>query len=246
MSLRTRINHGEWEENTNLPSFEDLAKDYGVSLNTIRNSIQLLVNEGFVHSSRGVGTRVLSRPIHHNELRSSISDPLELAEHVSIEILESKNVNSLALNLKDQYQESDSYRKVTKTHSVGGIPFALLEIYVDKHCYDKFPKNAERHSKISKLLRNTRQSQIRSSREELTVISANPELSKVLRYPLTAPIVQLRRWRMDQNQKVIYACIASYRSDHFVWDVTRVENSQAHFNEHIIPKISKIKVENSN
>ncbi len=241
MSLRTRINHGEWPEDATLPSFESLAKEYGVSLNTIRGAIQLLVNEGFVTSSRGVGTKVLARPIHHSHLRSSISDPLELAEHVSIEIIESQEVSHLPTNLQEHYLGCESYRKITKTHSIGQLHFAWLEIYVDKQCYNKFPKNAERHSKISKLLRNTRQAQIQSSREELTVVSATPELSSALNYPLTAPIVQLRRWRMNPNGQVLYACIASYRSDHFVWDVTRVENSQAHFDEHIIPKISKSK-----
>lgn len=241
MSLRTRINHGEWPEDSTLPSFESLSKEYGVSLNTIRGAIQLLVNEGFVTSSRGIGTKVLARPIHHSHLRSSISDPLELAENVSIEIIENRSVSSLPQNLQEDYLSCESYQKITKTHSIGRLHFALLEIYVDKKSYDKFPKNAERHSKISKLLRNTRRSQIQRSREELTVISATPELSSALNYPLTAPIVQLRRWRMNQNGQVLYACVASYRSDHFVWDVTRVENSQAHFDEHIIPKISKSK-----
>lgn len=241
MSLRTRINHGEWPEDATLPSFESLAKEYGVSLNTIRGAIQLLVNEGFVTSSRGIGTKVLARPIHHSNLRSSISDPLELAEHVSIEIIESKDVTTLPSNLQEHYLGCETYRKITKTHSVGHLHFAWLEIYVDKQSFNKFPKNAEKFSKISKLLRNTRQSQIQSSREELTVVSATPELSRALNYPLTAPIVQLRRWRMNQNGQVLYACIASYRSDHFVWDVTREENSHAHFDEHIIPKISKSK-----
>ena len=112
MSLRTRINHGEWPEDATLPSFESLAKEYGVSLNTIRGAIQLLVNEGFVTSSRGVGTKVLARPIHHSHLRSSISDPLELAEHVSIEIIESQEVSHLPTNLQEHYLGCESYRKI--------------------------------------------------------------------------------------------------------------------------------------
>ena len=239
MSLRTRINHGEWIEDATLPSFEGLAKEYGVSLNTIRAAIQLLVNEGFVTSSRGIGTKVLARPIHHSHLRSSISDPLELAEHVSIEILENREVKVLPESLQEHYLCCESYRKITKTHSINGLPFALLDIYVDKRCYQLFPRNAEKNFKISKLLRNTQQAHIQRSREELTVISATPELSAVLSYPLTAPIVQLRRWRMNPEGLVLYACVASYRSDHFVWDVSREENSLVHFDEHIIPRISK-------
>ena len=63
-SLVIRIMHeifqGCYEKNHFLPSYDKMAKQYGVSVNTIRRTVQLLTQIGVAQSINGKGTRIYS------------------------------------------------------------------------------------------------------------------------------------------------------------------------------------------
>ncbi|MEQ8824504.1 MAG: GntR family transcriptional regulator [Filomicrobium sp.] len=59
--LKSDILNGRWAIGSALPSEIDLAKDYGVSVGTMRKSLGLLVNESFIQRQRGRGTVVVDR-----------------------------------------------------------------------------------------------------------------------------------------------------------------------------------------
>jgi DNA-binding GntR family transcriptional regulator len=173
-----------------------------------------------------------------SSLRAAISDPLELAAGITIDVLESKTVDQPASELLEPYQLAPRYHRTLKTHSLSGTPFALLDIYVDAALYARFPRQAERRLKLSRLLRDHGDTTIVESREELTVQHATPLIASQLQYPIAAPIVRLRRWRLAADRRVVYACVANYRSDRFVFDVTRNHSGADHFGQHIIPSAS--------
>jgi len=237
MSLRTRIYRGEWQKGDKLPPFEILSQHYGVALNTVRKAIQVLSSQAIIDSARGVGTWVTGNApaLGYPHLRSSIADPLDLSPDISIRILESGEVAHVNADLLQDYPMAARYHRTLKTHSLEDTPFALLEIYIDANLYKKFPKNAQKHTKLSRLLRDYGREPITQSREELTIGHADQHIAQLLSFPIAGPIVRLRRWRTAANNKVVYACIAIYRSDLFVWDVTRPESTADHFSQHIIP-----------
>ncbi len=237
LSLRTRIYQGEWQKGEKLPPFEILSQHYGVAMNTVRKAVQVLSSQSIIDSARGMGTRVTGNApaLSHPHLRASIADPLDLSPDISIRVLESGEVAQLNADLMQDYPMARRYHRTLKTHSLEDTPFALLDIYVDADLYKKFPKNAHKHTKLSRLLRDHVDAPITQSREELTIGHADQHIAQLLNFPIAGPIVRLRRWRMAANGKVVYACIASYRSDLFVWDVTRPESTADHFSQHIIP-----------
>lgn len=56
--LIRRIDQGEFEEGTQLPTEAELMSGYGASRTTVRDAIKLLIGRGLVHSSPGRGTFV--------------------------------------------------------------------------------------------------------------------------------------------------------------------------------------------
>ncbi|UCD71931.1 MAG: GntR family transcriptional regulator, partial [Syntrophobacterales bacterium] len=50
-----KIESGEWAEGQLVASENDLQKTYGVSRATVRRTMELLVNEGFLEKRRGKG-----------------------------------------------------------------------------------------------------------------------------------------------------------------------------------------------
>src|SRR5277367_3882966 len=61
--LRGLIRLHPFENGELLPDEVTLAKELGVSLGTVRNSLSRLVNEGILERKAGVGTRVIRRPV---------------------------------------------------------------------------------------------------------------------------------------------------------------------------------------
>jgi GntR family transcriptional regulator len=59
--LRDRITSGHWPAGTPLPAQRDLAAEFGVSIMTLRQALQLLADDGLVAARHGSGTYVAAR-----------------------------------------------------------------------------------------------------------------------------------------------------------------------------------------
>ena len=55
-SLQQQIESGEVRDGDRLPSQHDMAKQFGVSLTTLRSAVDLLEQRGYVRSAHGLGT----------------------------------------------------------------------------------------------------------------------------------------------------------------------------------------------
>ncbi len=64
--LRQEILGGVWKPSERMPSEAELMADYGVSRITVRQAVELLVNDGLVFRRRGSGTFVTSTPVEYN------------------------------------------------------------------------------------------------------------------------------------------------------------------------------------
>jgi GntR family transcriptional regulator len=222
ISLRSRIHRGEWSVGQQLPSFEDLAEGYGVSLNTVRRAVQMIASESLVESCRGRGTTVLANrgAQAYEQLGANLADPLATQPDLSIRILESGDAATLSDALRAGGTPAEAYHRTLKVHTLHDTPFALLEIYVDRAVYRRFPRGAERRHKLSVLMRRYGRVALVSSRQLLTIGHADPRTAAALDCPIASPVVRLRRWRVDAGGRIAYACDVLYRGDMFVWDVT--------------------------
>jgi DNA-binding GntR family transcriptional regulator len=241
-SIRSRILEGEWNPGEQLPKINSIAQSYGVAQITASKAIQALVAEGLLSSARGRGTHVLQNPearTQHPDLRAAINDPRVLAPDHSIDILWKKTVSKLPFELEQNYQTAKKYMHVHKLHNFRSTPFALMDIYVEKEIYERFPKNADQDAKLSFLLREYGKVDIEASRQELTVTHATQYSSNLLKCSIAAPLVRIRRWREDKDGVIIYACLILYRSDLFVWDMQESHPNADHFADHLVPKPRK-------
>lgn len=58
--LRVKILSGRWQTGDRLPTLAELQRQYGgVAKNTVRNAINLLADEGLVHTRTGSGIYVV-------------------------------------------------------------------------------------------------------------------------------------------------------------------------------------------
>jgi DNA-binding GntR family transcriptional regulator len=110
-----------------------------------------------------------------------------------------------------------------------------MEICVAKDVYRRFPKGADETHKLSLLLRDHSGVAIAESREEMTIAAADARSAALLRCPIAAPLVRVRRWRTDAAGIVVYACVVLYRGDLFVWEHVERLPKADHFEHHVVP-----------
>jgi GntR family transcriptional regulator len=91
--LRDRITGGQWPAGAALPSQRELADEFGVSMMTLRQALQLLADEGLVGTRHGLGTYVAPRFAHDlGHLRSFASDLAAQGAEVTTQLLDAAGV----------------------------------------------------------------------------------------------------------------------------------------------------------
>lgn len=74
-NLRERISSGQWPSGSPLPSQRELADEFGVSIMTLRQALQLLTDEGLIEPRHGSGTFVAAHYAYDlGHLRSFADD----------------------------------------------------------------------------------------------------------------------------------------------------------------------------
>ena len=86
--LRDRITSGRWPAGSSLPPQRDLAGEFGVSIMTLRQALQLLTDEGLVAARHGSGTYVAARYEYDlGHLRSFAADLAGQGAEISTRLL---------------------------------------------------------------------------------------------------------------------------------------------------------------
>jgi GntR family transcriptional regulator len=87
-ALRDRITSGQWPSGSPLPAQRELAGEFGVSIMTLRQALQLLADDGLIDTRHGSGTFVASRYAYHlGHLRSFAADLAGQGAEISTRLL---------------------------------------------------------------------------------------------------------------------------------------------------------------
>ncbi len=222
-SLRNRISQGEWPPLSQLPTINDLAKEYGVALVTVRQALNLLASDGLVTSTRGRGTFVTAnvKSVAHNPmLRAAINDRLAMPEDCSIKVLSRTKGTQLPAHFvpegATQYPE---YVFIEKVHLQNGEPFSYMTLMVAKQLYDRFPPGADEQAKILKLIMDQGPLKLLRSRLEIVLTYADDKIAGVLKCAPLSALVRIRTSRVDMAGKVVVCHDSLYRGDRFIYEV---------------------------
>jgi GntR family transcriptional regulator len=91
--LRDRIISGRWPAGSALPPQRELADEFGVSLMTLRQALQLLIDDGLVGTRHGSGTYVAARYAYDlGHLRSFASDLAAQGAQITTRLLAAETV----------------------------------------------------------------------------------------------------------------------------------------------------------
>jgi GntR family transcriptional regulator len=92
-NLRQRITGGQWSPGSPLPSQRELADEFGVSVMTLRQALQLLTDEGLIETRHGSGTFAAAHYAYDlGHLRSFASDLIAQGANITTKLLAAETV----------------------------------------------------------------------------------------------------------------------------------------------------------
>ncbi len=213
--IRRRIQAGQWRAGDQLPTLEQLIDEFKVARVTVRQALGLLADEGLVSRQRGRGSFVLKAPLNRPwfSLQTSLSSLTDVAEHTDVLLLASTpSVRELPLGPGDG-QPAPAYQYMRRVHSRDGIPYSVLNIYVDRRLYRRVPGREWERTPVIPLLLKLGDVAFSAARQTITINTADDEAAELLKIPANAPVAEIRRVIADQAGTVVYYGEIIYRGD---------------------------------
>jgi GntR family transcriptional regulator len=214
--IRQRIARGHWPPGTQLPTLEELVREFGVARVTVRQAMDIVSVEGLITRQRGRGTFVAAAPAQRSWLRveTSLSALGAMYAGTKPRLLTLTETIAAAPVTPDDGTPAPRYRFMRRVHSkVDEPPYALISIWLDARIFQRAPKRFRTETVIP-LLETMPGVTIARARQTLTIGSADVDAAELLRIPVNAPTAEVRRVFNDPDGTVIYLAEVTYRGDY--------------------------------
>lgn len=215
-TLKHRIAEGRYKVGELFPTEPELQREFGASRITVRRSVQMLVDEGFLQRMPGVGTVVLSSK-GSLQLNSLVSFAKEnQSKSLSSEIVRYRAVLApkpivlyrLGLSANDTvaYQERIRY--------VDGEPVGFQRIHVPSFMGLDEDVLSNRSISLYELFEE-KGHKVLDAEETIEAVSADDILSGYLRIEVGSPLLYVQRTTRDQGERVVEYAEIYYRGDSY-------------------------------
>ena len=218
--LRELIASEEYCKGKFLPNEISLAKQLGISRNTVRQATNKLVYEGLLVRKKGVGTRAAG-----NSVDTRINNWLSFTQEMKSKGIQIRNFEISTEWIEAQDEIAQFFRiqpgkkilKMTRLRGRMEYPFVYFISYFHpmvgltgdedftKPLYEILEKE---HSVIAKL-----------SKEEISARAADKFLAQKLKINTGDPILKRKRYVFDPGSRPIEYNIGYYRADSFIYTI---------------------------
>jgi GntR family transcriptional regulator len=128
--LRERIAGGRWPAGSPLPAQRELADEFGVSIMTLRQALQLLADEGLIDTRHGSGTFVAARYAYDlGHLSSFASDLARQGAEISTRLLAAETV-AAPEPVDARLGGPGEVLRLRRLRLIGGRPLVLQTSYL--------------------------------------------------------------------------------------------------------------------
>lgn len=213
--FRNHIITGKWPVGERIPNVEDLAAEFSVARNTIREALRELDEEGLIERFRAKGSFVRRSPASGGEhhLESDWESLIRTHEGARIKVLEHQRTNLLPAYAAQEGILAEDYEMMRRLHVRNRVPHLVGRFYLTRELYLQGSSKRFRQEPTLPILHEIASERIACARQTLTIGSADLELAALLEVPLNSPIAQVRRVAIDHDGTLLYLGEGVYRGD---------------------------------
>lgn len=218
--LRELIKHPDFKDGELFPKEVDLAKRWGISRNTLRQAIAILVNEKLLERKKGSGTRV-----SQNRITTNLNNWMSFTHEMEDLGLEFKNLSvhaeMVAASAKVakhlQINEGDEVLLLQRTRSIDDSPMVYFESYFHPRIGISTDENFE--IPLYDILGDKYNVVPVYSQEALKAIAAGKRIAGHLKIEKDQPVFERKRVVLDTARKPIEYNVCYYRNDWFTYTI---------------------------
>lgn len=225
LELLDEIRRGKYLIDSRLPNEEQLAKELGVSRNTLREALRVLESNGVVEKKQGLGTFV------RGETSPKVKPGLEVLFRVTDAIVELGMIPGTSeIEIRSSSADARVAEKLgvgegafvnqlTRVRTADGVPVV--------YCMDMFSPHVgeldleKLKSSIFTYLEEIKGIRITYASTDIRPIVAGKELADKLLVSAASPLLLLDEVHFDKFDKPIFYSRLFFRSDYFVFHVAR-------------------------
>ncbi|WP_127534324.1 GntR family transcriptional regulator [Paenibacillus kobensis] len=210
--LKDRILHGEYPVETNIPSEPLLEQEFQVSKITVRNAIKALVQEGYLETSSGKGTKVI-----RNTSTSKLS---KLKRFTEVLVDEGRHIRKQLLSAEavDNEAGTEAYRlfgarsvRIQRLYHLDGDPYIHYTHYLSASLVHSAPDELHIQSLYDWL---EEQDVVPDRYRDEFAAAAVPEaVAEALRVGLSAVLLKRSRFAYDQSGDLVEYSVGYYNTE---------------------------------
>lgn len=203
-----------------LPNEIELAKQLGISRNTVRHATNKLVYEGVLTRKKGVGTRFTE-----TEVDTRLNNWLSFSQEMSSKGIQVKNFrieaswvvpeNNIAMFL--QVPEGTKVLRMDRLRGTPEGPFVMFHSWF--HPRIGLTGKEDFSRPLYEILEKDYSTIVKVSREEITAVSADEQVAALLKVRKGAPILQRVRKVYDPGNRPVEYNIGYYKGDSFTYRI---------------------------
>ncbi len=218
--LREMIKDPEYQNQAFRPNEMSLAKQLGISRNTVRQALNKLVYEGLLVRKKGVGTRVADKNVN-TKAQNWLSFSQEM---------KASGIDIINFDLKTSWVEADQNtatffdiplgKKIFKLERLRGrkeYPFVYFISYF--HPRIGISGKEDFSMPLYEILEKEHSVLVKLSKEEISAALAGAEIGSLLGIPASNPILKRKRFVFDPGGRPVEYNLGYYRADSFSYTI---------------------------
>ena len=212
--FRRRIDSSQWPVGSQIPTIEQLVKEFGVARATIRQALGMLEADGLVSRFRAKGTFVNRRGTEQlwHDVLTDWRGLLNSRAGAEIEVLEDGEVRTLPGRMHDIGEPAPAYRRLRRRHIREGQAYLVAEVFIDAEAASAIPPGAFTTTtamRLTSFLPGT----VATAQQTVTIGTADLETAGLLDIPLNAPVCLVDRSVVYQPNRLVLVSKGIYRGD---------------------------------
>ncbi len=217
--LLRKIRRGEWQPGEMIPTEPELMESYRVSRTTVRQTLDMLVNEGFIYREQGRGTYVAHPTVEQALIRiiSFTDDMRRRGIEPGTRVLSSRLTpapEDIAERLAIQPGEELAYLK--RLRLADGEPMSVEESHlVHRYCPGILDGDYALHS-LRQALADDHGIRWSRAKQTIRAIAAPPDLAHMLSIQHRDPLLYIERVSYSRQNLPIEFLRITYRADRYV------------------------------
>jgi len=226
--MRRRIETKQWLPGQKISTLDELEREFEVARVTIRQAVDILREEGLLHSRQGRGTFVAETTVSRYWLKLATTWDT-LVDTIKDNVLKRIKVHNPppAPTLREEEGElASKYIFMRSVQYKDGQPYSIVNVHLADSVYRRAADQFRQHAALS-VLAGLKGIEIHAAHQTVVIGTADPVTAGLLHIELGAPVAECRYVVTNNKGIAIYVSDIIYRSDAIKLHIDLFANARA-------------------